>query len=131
MHIQVTDVLYDEETKLTMVEFSTPFGIGVGEWRYGSPERYSHHDIEIETAFRLTWGKDIQPAKDEQFVIDYDLDHLVTLQGKLESVESDGVAYVRIGSSLVTIKTDIGEALPLDTFVRIHADKIILFPYDT
>ncbi len=60
MHIQVTDVVYDEEIKLTMVEFSTPFGVGVGEWRHGSPERYSH----------------------------------------------------------------------VDTFVRIHADKIILFPYD-
>jgi hypothetical protein len=130
MHIQITDVLYDAETHLVMVEFSNPFGVGVGEWRgETAPERYSHHRVEIETASRLTWGQDIVPAPDEHFIMDYDLNQLVTLQGKLESTQPDGVAYVLIGAALVTVKT-IGDPLPLDSFVRVHADKIILFPYE-
>lgn len=130
MHIQITDVLFDAETDIVIVEFSNPFGVGVGEWRGEMPpERYSHHHVEIETASRLTWGQNIVPAPDENFVIDYDLNQLVTLQGKLESIQPDGVAYLLIGAALVTVKTS-GEPLPLDSFVRIHADKIILFPYE-
>jgi hypothetical protein len=130
MHIQITDVLFDTEADLVMVEFSNPFGVGVGEWRGQTPpERYSHHHVEIETAGRLTWGQDIVLVPDEHFVVDYDLNQLVTLQGKLESTQPDGVAYVLIGTALVTVKTN-GDPLPLDSFVRVHADKIILFPYE-
>lgn len=130
MHIQITDVLFDAETNLVMVEFSNPFGVGVGEWRGEiTPERFSHHRVEIETANRLIWGQDILPAPDEHFIMDYDLNQLVTLQGTLEAVQPDGVAYIRIGAALVTVKTN-GDPLPLDTFVRAHAEKIILFPYE-
>lgn len=130
MHIQITDVSIAEETLVVIVEFSTPFGVGVGEWRgEGAPERYSHYHVEIETAKRLTWGEDLVPAPDERFVIDYDLNKLVTLQGKLESAEPDGVAYLLIGATLVTVKTN-GNPLPLDSYVRAHTDKIILFPYE-
>lgn len=130
MHIQITDVLFDQETDLVMVEFSNPFGVGVGEWRgQTAPERYGHHHVEIETANRLTWGQDIVPAPDEHFIIDYDLNQLVTLQGQLEAIQPDGVVYLRIGAALVTLKTN-GDPLPLDSFLRVHADKIILFPYE-
>jgi hypothetical protein len=129
MRIQVTDVLFDEETKRIMVEFSTPFGDCVGEWRYTQPELYSHHYVEIETDNRLTWGQDIYPAEDDQFIVRYDVEYLVTLQGKLEEVEPDGVVYLRIGSGLATIKTN-GTPPPLDTFVKAHPAKINLFPYD-
>lgn len=129
MHIQVTDVLFNAEKQLVMVEFSTPFGVGVGEWRGETPERYSHYHVEMETAARLAWSKEIALVDDEHFIIDYDLDHLVTLQGKLESTEPDGVAYLLIGTGVVTVKTR-GQPPPLDSFVRAHADKIILFPYD-
>jgi hypothetical protein len=129
MHIQVTDVLFDAETQQVVVEFSTPFGVGVGEWRDVAPERYSHHHVEIETANRLTWGKEIVPVADEHSILDYDADRLMTLQGKLESVEPDGVAYLLVGAVVVTVKTN-GEPPALDTFVRAHTNKIILFPYD-
>ncbi|GIK56357.1 MAG: hypothetical protein HND44_06655 [Chloroflexi bacterium] len=130
MRIQITDVLFDEETGLTMVEFSNPFGVGVGEWRgEAPPERYNHYHVEIETANRLTWGQDIVLVSDEHFVIDYDLNQLVTLQGKLESIQPDGVAYILIGAVLVTVKTS-GDPLPLDSFVRVHADRINLYPYE-
>ncbi|HRQ40737.1 MAG TPA: hypothetical protein PLD25_22705 [Chloroflexota bacterium] len=130
MHIQITDVLIDQESGLMMVEFSNPFGVAVGEWRGETPpERFSHHRVEIETANHLTWGQDIVPAPDEHFIIDYDLNQLVTLQGQLEAMQPDGVAYLRIGAALVTVKTS-GEPLPLDSYVRANADKIILFPYE-
>jgi hypothetical protein len=129
MHIQVTDVLVDEGTNRVMVEFSTPFGAALGEWRGPVPERYSHHYVEIETANRLTWGNEIGVTADEHFLLDYDLNHLVTLQGKLETVEPDGIVYLLIGSGIVTVKTN-GEPPPLDSFIRAHADKIILFPYE-
>lgn len=130
MHIQVTDVLVSEESDRVMVEFSSSFGVGVGEWRGPVPERYSHHHVEIETANRLRWGEDIVAVADDHPILDYDVARLVTLQGKLESAQPDGVVYLLMGTVLVTIKT-VGEPLPLDTFVRVHADKIILFPYET
>jgi len=129
MHIQVTDVLVDADTNQVVVEFSTPFGVALGEWRGPAPERYSHHYVEIETANRLTWEKEIGVTADEHFRLDYDLNQLVTLQGKLETVEPDGVVYLLIGAGIVTVKTN-GTPPPLDSFIRAHADKIILFPYD-
>lgn len=130
MHIQITDVLVDQETNLVMVEFSTAFGTGLGEWRDAVPERFSHHQVEIETASILTWGKDVESAPDDHFLIDYDIDNLVTLQGKLENIEDEEVAYLRLGTGLIRFKAMGKFAPPLDTFIRVHADKIILFPYD-
>lgn len=130
MHVQITDISVAEDPNPVMVEFSTSFGMGVGEWRGEmAPERYSHHYVEIETANCLTWGQDILPASAEHFIIDYDSNRLVTLQGKVESVEPDGITYLLIGATLVTVKTN-GEPLPQDSFVRAQADKIILFPYE-
>lgn len=130
MRVQITDVLVNEEKNLTMVEFSTPFGTGLGEWRDAAPERFSHHHVEIETASPLTWGKEIEPATEESFFLDYDVDNLVTLQGKLENIEPDGTAYLRLGSSLITMETEGRYTPPLDTYIRVHADKIILFPFE-
>jgi len=130
MRIQMLDALTNEDTTLIMVEFSTPFGNSLGEWRDVVPERYSYHHVEIETAHSLTWGQDIEPAAEESFLIDYDMDNLVTLQGKLENFEDDGTAYLRLGSGLVTLETEGPFTPPLDTFIRVHAKKIVLFPYE-
>lgn len=127
MHIQVTDVLTDDETGVVMVEFSTPFGSGVGEWKDAAPERYTHHEVEVEVDTRLVWNKDIEPIGDDHFLIDYDVDHLVTLQGQIEMFDDDGVTYLRVGSGLVMLTTE-GDPLPLDMFVRVHAPKISLIP---
>jgi hypothetical protein len=130
MHVQITDVTVAEDPNPVIVEFSTPFGVGVGEWRGEmTPERYSHHYVEIETANRLTWGQDIKPVSAEHFIIDCDLNSLVTLQGKVESVEPDGITYLLIGATLVTVKTH-GQPLAQDSFVRAQAEKLILFPYE-
>ena len=129
MHIQITDVLVDDETKLVMVEFSTPYGNGLGEWRNGVPQHFSHHQVEIETTSVLAWGIDIEPAPEEQFIVDYDVDNLVTLQGKLENIEDEEVAYLRIGTGLIRFKAKGRVAPPLDTYIRLHTEKIILLPY--
>lgn len=130
MHIQITDVLIDAETDLVMVEFSTPYGNGLGEWHDDSPPEYfSHHQVEIETTTMLTWGKDVVPAPEDRFLIDYDVDNLVTLQGKLENIEDEEVAYLRIGTGLIRFKVEGRVAPPLDTYIRLHTEKIILFPY--
>lgn len=127
MHIQVTDVLIDNETGVVMVEFSTPFGSGVGEWKDEAPARYSHHEVEIEASTQLVWNKDIEPISDDRFLIDYDVDHLVTLQGQVEMFDEDGVTYLRVGTGLIMLATE-GDPLPLDMFVRVHAQKISLIP---
>lgn len=130
MHIQITDVLIDAETNLVMVEFSTPYGNGLGEWRDKTPPEYfSHHQVEIETTTILTWGKDVVPAPEDRFLIDYDVDNLVTLQGKLENIEDEEVAYLRIGSGLIRFKAEGRVPPPLDTYIRLHTEKIILLPY--
>ena len=130
MHIQITDIMVNAETGLVMVEFSTPFGTGLGEWRdKNPPEHFSHHQVEIETDSILTWGKDVEPATNEHFLIDYDVDNLVTLQGKLENIEDEEVAYLRLGNGLIRFKAEGRFAPPLDSYIRLHADRIILFPY--
>lgn len=126
MKVQITEILHDENLDTYQVSFSTPFGTGYGKWRGDPPEMYQHYDVEIEAGPVLVWGKNIGITDDEDFLLD-DYGNILTIQGKLEAVEPNGVVYLRLGSSMISLETE-GEPPHPDVFVKANPDLMMLFP---
>ena len=125
MKVQITEILHDEVLNSYQVSFSTPFGTGYGKWRGEPPQIYQHYDVEIEAGPILIWGENINVTEKEEFLLD-DLEEL-TIQGKLESVEPNGVIYMRLGSSMISLETE-GEPPHEDVFIKVNPDMMILYP---
>lgn len=127
MKVQITEVIHDEILQSYQVSFSTPFGTGYGKWHGGEPpELYQHYDVEIEAGPILVWGENIGVSDDEDFLLD-DVGNILTIQGKLEAVEPNGVVHMRMGSSMISLETE-GEPPDVDVFVKANPDMMVLFP---
>ena len=126
MKVQITEILHDEILNSYQVSFSTPFGTGYGKWRGEPPEMYQHYDVEIEAGPVLVWGKNIGITEDEDFLLD-DYGNELTIQGKLEAVEPNGIVYVRLGSSMISLETE-GDPPAPDVFVKANPDLMMLYP---
>ncbi len=125
MKVQITEILHDEILNAYQVSFSTPFGTGYGKWRGDPPQLYQHYDVEIEAGPIFVWGENIHVTENEEFLLD-DVEQL-TIQGKVEVVEPNGIIFVRLGSSTISLETE-GEAPKVDVYVKAHPDMMILFP---
>lgn len=126
MRVQITEILFDEQLEAYQVSIATPFGTAYGKWNGDPPEMYAYYDVEIEAGPVLEWGESIAETAEERPLLD-GVGETLTIQGQLEAVESSGIVYLRLGSSLISLETE-GEPPPLDVYVRAHPDLILLFP---
>ncbi len=128
--MKVTILAVDCTDKLSncWVEFSTPYGNGRAFWD-GSPPKIDHsYAVELEIAEILTWGTQIVEVQNKHTGITYQ-DNKLSLLGRLEANDPDGVVFVRLGTTLLMLETAGKPAAP-GSFVQIHPPKLVLFPYD-
>jgi len=128
MRIEVVGIKGGNHQSL-QVEFVTDFGQGRGEWKGFPPRVGEQYSVELAIGDTLAWGATIKEADFTTFSIGQEGDVFV-LQGKLESVDADGEAAIRLGPS-ITLVTTIGTALSPGTFVRIRAKSVELYDSNT
>ncbi len=129
MRIAIKDIQTSEDGEAYQVVFSTPFGEGIGLWQWREPPNTAlEYEVELEIENVLHWGVDIVPVTENVESIRYENDK-VSLQGSLDGVGLDGMAFLRLGSSQTMLETT-GEPPAPGTFVAVLAQDVQVFPHD-
>lgn len=76
----------------------------------------------------MIWGVNIFVCDVPEYRVDSQDDMLI-LQGKLELIEADGVAVLRMGESVLLLQTK-GGTPEAGSFVRVLANRVTLFDTD-
>jgi hypothetical protein len=127
MRIRVTQV-YKRNGASIVVSFKSTYGSGDAVWHGEVAPEINHvYDVELDVEGKLIWGQNIRECQTAKYAIDNE-DGKLILQGKIEYVDEDGIAALRIGDSLVTLEI-VGDAVPAGLFVRVLAE-VRLFEYD-
>lgn len=118
IHIQQYD-----STK-NCVRFDSQFGTAEAKWMGDLPDVRSDYYVEIAINKCLVWGNDIiatesLPHRIAQSEVG------ITLDATLESIDSDGFAALRLGTTLVLIETE-GTPPPVGTVVQVHLGELLL-----
>ena len=129
MKIEITSINVDNKCQDLIVCFMTAFGSGSGIWIGTPPKIANQYEVELDIEDVLIWNDTIKETKDKNVVISYD-DQGMMLQGKVERLDSDGIVYVRLHSSLIMIETDARKPSLPETFVSIRPERILLYPHD-
>ncbi|MCG3212509.1 MAG: hypothetical protein FOGNACKC_06179 [Anaerolineae bacterium] len=128
MEVKILNVISERDSKNCIVDFATQFGSGRAEW-FGSPPHLLYsYGVEFSIEEELVWGDSIIQVEKEQYAIDYQ-DEFIILRGRLESIDADGNADIRIGHSILMIVT-VGSPPAQDALVQIRSKKPVLYPHD-
>jgi hypothetical protein len=128
MRIKVIEVSQLNESGNPLVHFVTSLGSGWAEWSESDPAVFTEYEVELDIEEELVWGDTICEVAKQKAAIFYDNDRW-TIQGWLESIEPDGLIFLRLGDSLAILET-AGKAPAPGAFVRVRTGKVILFPHD-
>jgi len=109
------------------VEFVTPYGEGRGIWCGSAPIGPGDEvQVEFELVQLLMRWIDILPSESSGYSIRLEQDRVV-LSGRLENIEEDGTAFLKLGDSLIMFEC-LGEPMALGTFVEVRTFEIRLYP---
>jgi hypothetical protein len=123
MRVEIVDI-DNSSAEQTDVTFATDYGIGKGLWIGSAPDLLKSYYVEF-TIEDLIWGTNVFEVSSEDFVISRDKD-LTSLQGKIETVDDDGICTLRIGDSILLL--DIAGKLPLPGhYIRVTTARVLLF----
>jgi hypothetical protein len=107
-----------------VVEFSSELGNASGSWQGTPPNLGETYHVEFSVGAPLTWGNDIQPSIESTNSLRKDGDE-VLINALLEAFEEDGLAFLRIGGTVLMVDT-LGNPPPIGTFVKAHIRELIL-----
>ena len=86
------------------VQFSTDYGSATALWEGDLPISNRDYHVEIDIKDTLTWNRDILENDTGRYSIQMQ-DSVVLFTGKLDSVENDGYAVLRMGGSIIPFVT--------------------------
>jgi len=86
------------------VSFECPDGSGEGLWHGREAPTAIALDVELAFGEPLFWGDAIRGVLDGPDAI-YQQNDLVCLRGRLEALDDDCVAWIRIGASVILAET--------------------------
>jgi hypothetical protein len=106
------------------VRFDSEVGTAQAKWMGDLPDVGSDYYVEIAINNCLVWGDDI--------IVTEFLPHRITqseagiaLEATIESIDSDGSAVLRLGTTLVLIETE-GTPPPIGTAVQVRLGELLL-----
>lgn len=124
MEIKINEV--NHKSLKCYVIFSTEFGNSKALWNGETPPEVNKgYFVEFEVPGILRWGEDIIISDKKEYVIKMD-NGITQLAGMVESVDEDGYTVVRIDENIITLETE-GSPFPIETFVIVKTDNLILF----
>ena len=107
-----------------LVQFSSVLGNAYAYWQGTPPQLGETYHVEFSVGTPLTWGVDILPTTESTYQIKQEGDGVVII-AKLETYEEEGLAFLRLGGSLLMTETN-GNPAPIETFVEAHIRELIL-----
>ena len=109
------------------LNFSTEYGLARGKWAADAPV-LQEYNVEIEIEDTLFWNKNVllNDCFEEQIAVAEN--NQVVLKGKLESIDEDNCAVLRIKNSIILFVAE-GEPFPIGTMIKIIVENISLYPY--
>lgn len=110
-----------------MVRFDTLYGGSHGRWVGPLPSVGERYDVELTIDETLVWGETAELVDETVPRIDRE-GECVLLQGVLDAVYSNGVAVLRLGSSIISFLAS-GTAPHPGSPIRLQAQRLSL--YDT
>ena len=125
MRVTITSVV---NPRSGQVAFQTEFGTGVGEWVGELPSVGEYRDVEFTVDEPVASDRTLVALQPQNRPFITHTAEGVTLMGLLERNEADGVAVIRLGSSLLMVEFD-GDAVSAPSWVQIGPVRIRL--YDT
>lgn len=122
MEIEIKELKQDGK-----VVFITDCGGAIGKWEAESP-KLKIYNVEINIEDELFWGDNIllNDISEEQISVT-EMDKVI-LKGKLESVDDDNCAVLRIKNSIILFDA-VGAPFPVGSMIKIFANNITLYPY--
>jgi hypothetical protein len=123
MRVEIQDVK-DSSDARPVVQFSSEFGNARAHWSGDAPTPGDIYFVEFTVGGTLTWGDDILPIAESTPSLSQDGQETV-IRAKLESHEDDGVAFLRVGDSLLMAETQ-GAAPPVGSFVEARVRDLSL-----
>ena len=106
------------------ITFSSPLGDAFGNWPGTPPTPGETYRVELSVAAPLVWGSDIKASANKSYSLS-STGEKVILHALLESLEDDGLAFLRISNSLLMVDT-VGSPPPVGTFVEAHIQTLTL-----
>ena len=125
MRVTITSVV---DPRSGRVAFQTELGMGVGEWVGELPSIGECRDVEFTVDEPVASGRTLVAVQPQDRPFITHTAEGVTLIGLLERNEADGVAVIRLGSSLLMVEFD-GDAVSAPSWVQTGPVRIRL--YDT
>ncbi len=107
------------------VAFAADVGTAVAGWHDVPPTVGRVYFVELSTHDTPTWGQDIVATSGGAARIAPDGDGVV-IDAVLERIDADGLAFLRIGSSLFFFSTE-GAAPAAGTPIRVRLATLTLF----
>lgn len=108
--------------------FESDCGTGVGLFQ--SPDFTPPHtaDVELECTGVLKWGRELTASESTRMSIHHE-SGMVTIKGKLVSLEADNVLTLQLGNSILLLETD-GRPDTLPPFVSVHIqpESLLFYP---
>lgn len=109
------------------VYFITEYGEGKGIWCGNGITIGEEYQVELELARLLMRWVDVLPAASSEYSVSLEKDQVV-FTGRLDNIEEDGTAFLRLGDGLVMFEC-LGEPMPLGAFVEVRAGgEVRIFP---
>jgi len=121
--VRINEVI--RESPKNFVIFSTEYGNTKAFWNGDMPEVDKEYFVELEIESTLKWGDNIRIVEDDKYVIGVE-GNACYMVGYLESIEDDGYTVIRLGENIISLEVD-GKPFPIGVFVKVEADKVILF----
>ncbi|MFK4598754.1 hypothetical protein [Streptomyces pristinaespiralis] len=124
MEIRVEGVV-DESRNF--VAFTCPLGEAWGRWQGKSVPHVGSHTVEFDVPGVIEAWSEVEGVA--AIVGDYRNESLL-IRGKVESLDEDGVAGLRIGSDVLLIDVPSNaESVQVGTVVEFNAEQIDIYPY--
>lgn len=125
MKILVCDILYNDKKKI-IVTCLSKFGKYNVEWMEEVPLMNKEYDIEIEVPSTLFWRRDIVCSQEQRFSVNT-INNITTIMGKLESLDEDGYAVLRLNDDIITFMAE-GEPFKIGNIISIKVSSLMAFP---
>ncbi|WP_414553473.1 hypothetical protein [Anabaena sp. CCY 0017] len=106
------------------VQFSSALGNACAYWQGIPPQLGETYHVELSVGTPLNWGVDILQTTESTYQLKQEGDG-VGMIAKLETYEEEGLAFLRLGGSILMIET-LGNPAPIGTFVEAHIRELIL-----
>ncbi len=126
--MEITIIKLDDTTEDITVEFTTQYGTGRAFWngtKKYKPEVNEKYKVEFDITDILVWGKEIKLSEINDFSIETN-EEGICLTGRLERIDSDGIAELNFGESIIQVEIDGGK-FPIGKFVEISTNELEVY----